>query len=514
MLARRCLLAACLLAVAPLAACETRTPGYCCDVAADCPDGVVRCPDEQTCNLGIHTCSGDVDGTCDSLTDGCTAATPFCVEVPGEELTTCSAACDDEQFSCATAAEAFGTDATLCVDGRCGACDPNANTCRAASPVCDQDDLTCRGCESDLECLDSFVCLDSGECAAEPDVIYVVATGGSGEACTLGAPCLLDGVPSALLATDRTLVKLLGEGETFTLPTQALTLTEPVTIFGDGATITRTTTGPVVNVTAAPTDSISLRGMVITGGHGGSTAHGVNCTSGNLSIHGATVGVAMEGGDTNSGAGVFTLGDCPLTIAASTIRGNQGPGIDASASVDISASTIAGNQGGGISVSNGGATSRITNNFIYGNGEEDPGGTTFGGVSFGGALGSVIAFNTIAFNDAQDGIGAGLDCTASGLIAISNLIVNNSSGANVQVDGNCGHDSSIFGPQQNIDGDWTNIGIGLPTFVDVGDGNLHLADGSAGIDDGAAVANVTTDFDGDPRPTGPMPDIGADEYVQ
>ncbi len=51
---------------------------------------------------------------------------------------------------------------------------------------------------------------------------------------------------------------------------------------------------------------------------------------------------------------------------------------------------------------------------------------------------------------------------------------------------------------------------GNPAFA--GGGDYHLIDGSAAIDQGVD-AGVTTDVDGDPRPFGPAPDLGADEYV-
>jgi hypothetical protein len=50
-------------------------------------------------------------------------------------------------------------------------------------------------------------------------------------------------------------------------------------------------------------------------------------------------------------------------------------------------------------------------------------------------------------------------------------------------------------------------------FVNAAAGDLHLAATAASaIDHGVALANVTDDFDGQPRPVGPAQDIGADEY--
>ena len=50
-------------------------------------------------------------------------------------------------------------------------------------------------------------------------------------------------------------------------------------------------------------------------------------------------------------------------------------------------------------------------------------------------------------------------------------------------------------------------------FVDAANADLHLvASATAAIDQAATLADVPDDFDGDARPIGPAPDVGADEY--
>ncbi|MBN1149460.1 MAG: hypothetical protein JXA78_19520, partial [Anaerolineales bacterium] len=46
-------------------------------------------------------------------------------------------------------------------------------------------------------------------------------------------------------------------------------------------------------------------------------------------------------------------------------------------------------------------------------------------------------------------------------------------------------------------------------------GNLHLLESaSAAIDQAATLAQVSDDYDGQARPAGEAPDVGADEYIE
>jgi hypothetical protein len=51
-----------------------------------------------------------------------------------------------------------------------------------------------------------------------------------------------------------------------------------------------------------------------------------------------------------------------------------------------------------------------------------------------------------------------------------------------------------------------------PLLVDPANGNFHLDTGSSCIDKGDPSNYPATDFEGDPRPQGSAPDIGADEF--
>lgn len=67
------------------------------------------------------------------------------------------------------------------------------------------------------------------------------------------------------------------------------------------------------------------------------------------------------------------------------------------------------------------------------------------------------------------------------------------------------------GANGTLTGNLTNAQSGW--FVNAAAGDLHLAATAvAAIDQAASLPQVTDDFDGDGRPAGPAPDIGADEY--
>jgi hypothetical protein len=146
----------------------------------------------------------------------------------------------------------------------------------------------------------------------------------------------------------------------------------------------------------------------------------------------------------------------------------------------------------------------IKNNLIYRN--------AGGAQIYFGATGTKFENNTVYANDhAYNGIGLHLQGCATPAIR-NNIIlsntqnyVNDSSGTCVPT---CDHNLVPVNPTGCTSGQ-----TGAPTFADGLTGHsetsFHLAVGSVGIDQGATLAEVTDDFDGDPR-TGAY-DIGADE---
>ena len=175
-----------------------------------------------------------------------------------------------------------------------------------------------------------------------------------------------------------------------------------------------------------------------------------------------------------------------------------------------SITATASNCGGGIYLWQSDAT--VRGNLVQGN------TCTFYG---GGMLivqGSpTITANRILSNAAGSSGGLGLE-TSDYFTVTNNIIVSNTYGINAHTDasgtldyndvwGNTTQDYDLPGTLEpgphDIQAD--------PRFVSAAENNYHLRSGSPCINAGMN-AGVTTDIDGQPRPEGAAPDIGADEY--
>ncbi len=79
--------------------------------------------------------------------------------------------------------------------------------------------------------------------------------------------------------------------------------------------------------------------------------------------------------------------------------------------------------------------------------------------------------------------------------------------------------TTVTATQSLFEGNGLNYGVGVDSVNEVpGPAMLlpdyHLSPGSNAIDHGVPLAWVTRDIDGNPRPMGPAPDVGADEWVR
>ena len=200
-----------------------------------------------------------------------------------------------------------------------------------------------------------------------------------------------------------------------------------------------------------------------------------------------------------------------------------------SMSIDLTGCTLSRNRttaaGGGIYVFSGGSgplDMTLTNSAVIAN--RAPAG---GGIDLAG-LGSSFAVEltnvTISANRARSG-GGGVSVepfTANTTIDLLNTILWGnlaSTGADLRV-GDSGSaavnaDHSDIGEVVMTSGTFNDLGGNInanPLLVNPGL-NFHLTAGSPCIDTGTCTGAPTTDFEGDPRPTGASCDMGADEFV-
>lgn len=221
-----------------------------------------------------------------------------------------------------------------------------------------------------------------------------------------------------------------------------------------------------------------------------------------------------------NGAGLYLNGVSAL-IQGNLILGNiAGGGVGASygggVMIDYGRPTVTGNRIVGNAAGNnaglGLATNdyyTVTNNFIVHNGS--------GGIRlWENTRHGLIAHNTIAFNGGEGGIRLTRDYITPTIV--NNIVVFNTYGITATIRaagmldyndvwGNVIQDYELPGALQpgphDIHAD--------PLFVNATGNDYHLRPGSPCINAGTN-AGVPTDIDGDPRPVGPHPDIGADEY--
>jgi hypothetical protein len=155
----------------------------------------------------------------------------------------------------------------------------------------------------------------------------------------------------------------------------------------------------------------------------------------------------------------------------------------------------------------------IRNAFIVGNGNSLA--TNFGGVRIDNAAGvtpQVFEHTTVANNAALAAAdSAGVDCSTGTPLTATSSLVFLTVGGMATASGNCSWAySNVEGGVPPALDDGNNIDAD-PSFVDVAEGDFHIQPGSPCIDAADPGSDVDVDFDGDARPVGDAPDIGADE---
>jgi hypothetical protein len=236
------------------------------------------------------------------------------------------------------------------------------------------------------------------------------------------------------------------------------------------------------------------------------------------------------------GAGVSIGGDGTVQLLNNVITGNtHGSGAGGVELFAAGTPTISGNLikdnigwiGGGMSLENV-SDATITNNMIVGN-QGALGGGMYVSVPYG-ARGPLVLNNTIAANQANNGLGVYTDGFVDQAAFVNNILTGNGAAAVVDCDGTYAPTPPIIrfndvynsgtGPAYGgICSDQTGVNGNKsvdPSFVDAAGGNFHIRRGPA-VDAGTNTGAPAVDFDGDARPVDgngdgvAIVDMGADE---
>jgi hypothetical protein len=291
--------------------------------------------------------------------------------------------------------------------------------------------------------------------------------------------------------------------------------------------------------------SLSVRDCTVSENHSGNWGGGMH-------LHSATGIIAGNDVLSNTathGGGLLATYGAP-TIRSNSMRNNHAQGIGGGLAMYRSAGSLEGNlvisntarsAAGGISLEFSPVS--LFGNTILGNQTIETGSSTGGGMRFRSSNATLVN-NVIAAN-VTAGRGAGIYLEDSSPHSFHSTFADNrgGDGSAVLVGTYSAHSSPVFtntifaGHTVGITvtqgntvtmtstlwygntSDWGGNGAiqhsqdhtGSPAFVNAASGDYHLGAASAAIDRGID-AGVTTDIDGDERPVGSAPDLGADEY--
>jgi len=253
----------------------------------------------------------------------------------------------------------------------------------------------------------------------------------------------------------------------------------------------------VLSNAATTTDAVGYGGG-IWGGPDGALIQG-NVIAGNRT---------NSAGTTGRGAGLFQYG------GAAHYLGNQVQGNSGGCAVELlySRAYFAGNRvvdnattGGVCLINRSGNGPTLVNNVVARSGAR---AICVEGYSGQQLITATLIHNTLVGAGADYGVYAQYATLylTNTLVASATWGITNTTPADAAVTA----DHTLFWAVTNAGISGTNPLSGDPRFVDPAGGDYHLGAGSAALD-GGVDAGVTTDIDGDPRPIGPAPDVGADE---
>ena len=229
---------------------------------------------------------------------------------------------------------------------------------------------------------------------------------------------------------------------------------------------------------------------------------------------------------TDSGGGVYVTGD-GASLSGGRIIGNSavwgGGVVVRNGSAALIGNTILSNSaykdGGGLHLDN--STVTITNTIVA-----DNQAGMWPGVRLGSGLyvrdSSLHSLHaTIARNRGGDGSGIHVTGTTSTAALTNTILVGHTLGVTVTAGNAAALEATLWGSDAWANGtDWAGAGTtitgthnyrGHPAFVDPDAGDYHIGPGSGAIDRGVSTG-VKEDIDGDQRPLGEGPDLGADEF--
>jgi hypothetical protein len=364
-------------------------------------------------------------------------------------------------------------------EGVCVECLVNADCKGSAEPHCDTASNTCGACKQHADC-DSNACLDTGECAAETDIAYVVSNG-SGTACSKAMPCTLD--QAVTLA--RPIIKVNASGQPAILSNKLTLQSVSLTILADpGAVIAAATT--------LLDRMFDIRGA------------GATVAMFDIRIRGTVGGGDIVGFSSIDAAEVLRLERVIFESAgAAGLRTSQGGTVFVDRSVFFN-----NNQGGAIF---NGSVATVRNSVFAANGNETSGNT--GGVQIiGPGAGTIFEFNTVADNVSLTG-STQVSCNG-GFAMTNNIIVGTDKPTFSAL---CTYSFSLFDAGAPVGNGNNNNLNGAPAFVSTSPTSpmfYRIGAASAAKDNADPSATLKDDIDGTgTRPTGAdmRRDIGADE---
>jgi fibronectin-binding autotransporter adhesin len=228
----------------------------------------------------------------------------------------------------------------------------------------------------------------------------------------------------------------------------------------------------------------------------------------------------------DSGGGLYLLDvNRAATISGNTVisnTANRGGGLflETHSDATLSGNTVSGNTASGTYGLGGGlylahySDPTLTNNVVA----DNQANTAGSGLYIVEGSSPRLLHTTIARNSGGDGSGVYVtneDSNYSTVALTNTILVSHSVGITVTVDNTATLDSTLWHGNTADEGGAGTIVTGTHNYwgdpLFDADG-YHLMDGSMAIDKGVD-AGVTTDIDGDPRPQGSAPDLGADEWA-